>query len=88
MGSGGKFDSDDDDEPVYIQGYKLNVGKKRLAQVRSPCCWRSASLSLFLRKLAVPLDESILPKDYDFRHSNLPKLRANIIESQKLGTPL
>ena len=33
MGSGG-FDSDDEDSPVVIQGYKLNVGKKRLKQVR------------------------------------------------------
>ena len=33
MGSGG-FDSDDDGSPVVIQGYKLNVGKKRLKQVR------------------------------------------------------
>ena len=32
MGSGG-YDSDDGDSPVIIQGYKLNVGKKRLQQV-------------------------------------------------------
>jgi hypothetical protein len=28
------FDSEDDDSPVMIQGYTLNVGKKRLQQVR------------------------------------------------------